>query len=139
MQHTDNKEEVISQEIPNSIPVSRQNPEDEAFMAKLLACIDANIGNSDAGVDDLADAVAMSRSSLTRRTKSLLGVTPSDLLREARMKLACRMLKEHSHHTISEVAYSCGFSDPKYFAKCFKTSVGMSPKQYSQGSTEDKN
>ncbi|MCI5571100.1 MAG: helix-turn-helix domain-containing protein, partial [Prevotella sp.] len=139
VQHTDNKEEVISQEIPNSIPVSRQNPEDEAFMAKLLACIDANIGNSDAGVDDLADAVAMSRSSLTRRTKSLLGVTPSDLLREARMKLACRMLKEHSHHTISEVAYSCGFSDPKYFAKCFKTSVGMSPKQYSQGSTEDKN
>ena len=139
VQHTDNKEEVITQEIPNSIPVSRQNPEDEAFMAKLLACIDANIGNSDAGVDDLADAVAMSRSSLTRRTKSLLGVTPSDLLREARMKLACRMLKEHSHHTISEVAYSCGFSDPKYFAKCFKTSVGMSPKQYSQGSTEDKN
>lgn len=137
VQQTDNKEEVITQEIPNSIPISRQNPEDEAFMAKLLAAVDANIGNSDAGVDDLAEAVAMSRSSLTRRTKNLLGITPSDLLREARMKLACSLLREHNHHTISEVAYSCGFSDPKYFAKCFKVSVGMSPKQYSQGIDDD--
>lgn len=137
VQQTDNKEEVITQEIPNSIPISRQNPEDEAFMAKLLAAVDANIGNSDAGVDDLAEAVAMSRSSLTRRTKNLLGITPSDLLREARMKLACSLLREHNHHTISEVAYSCGFSDPKYFAKCFKASVGMSPKQYSQGIDDD--
>ena len=130
VQDNEDKEEIITQEIPYSIPASRQNPEDEAFMAKLLTYVDKNISNSDASVDDMAEAVAMSRSSLTRKTKQLLGITPAELLREARMKHACQLLKENTHRTTSEVAYACGFSDPKYFAKCFKSSVGVSPKSY---------
>ncbi len=130
VQETENKEEIISQEIPYSIPASKQNPEDDAFMAKILTYVEKNIPNSDASVEDMADAVAMSRSSLTRKTKHLLGITPAELLREARMKHACQLLGDNTHRTTSEVAYACGFSDPKYFAKCFRASVGVSPKNY---------
>lgn len=28
--------------------------------------------------------------------------------------------------SISEVAYKCGFSDPKYFSRCFKKTMGCS-------------
>jgi YesN/AraC family two-component response regulator len=31
---------------------------------------------------------------------------------------------------ISEVAYAVGFTDPKYFTKCFKKETGMTPTEY---------
>lgn len=31
---------------------------------------------------------------------------------------------------ISEVAYNIGFNDPKYFSRCFKRIVGVSPSKY---------
>jgi AraC-like DNA-binding protein len=60
--------------------------------------------------------------------KSLLGVTPLEFIREARIRKACQMLKEGA--SINDVAYSCGFSDPKYFAKCFKADMEMTPTEY---------
>ena len=32
--------------------------------------------------------------------------------------------------SIAEVAYECGFSNPKYFATCFKEDFGVTPKEY---------
>ena len=98
-------------------------------MRRLLSFVEENLGNSSIGVDDMASATATSRSSLNRKTKSLLGVTPADFLREARMKRACQQLQNTSNG-VNDIAYSCGFSDPKYFSKCFKVSIGMSPSEY---------
>lgn len=102
---------------------------DEAFMNRLLQFVENNIGNSSIGVDDIADATAMSRSSLARKMKQLLGITPADFLKEARIKRAKNLLTTTAYST-SDIAYSCGFSDPKYFSKCFKASTGKTPKEY---------
>ena len=61
--------------------------------------------------------------------KQLLGVTPADFLKEARMKRAQQLLAS-TMRGVNEIAYGCGFSDPKYFSKCFKSTVGMSPSEY---------
>lgn len=106
----------------------RLSEEDEAFMQKMTDFIEKNIANSDITINDIAVATAVSRSGLNRRMKQLLGVTPADFLKEARMKRAVKMLKETSA-PISEIAYSCGFSDPKYFAKCIKASTGSTPSE----------
>ena len=45
------------------------------------------------------------------------------------MKQACRMLTEHEL-SISEIAYALGFTNPKYFTKCFKEEFGMTPTEY---------
>lgn len=103
--------------------------EDNAFMQRLLTFVDENLGNSEIGVDDIAAATATSRSSLNRKTKSLLGVTPADFLKEARIKRACQQLAQ-TKRSVNDIAYSCGYSDPKYFSKCFKASMGMSPSEY---------
>ena len=58
-----------------------------------------------------------------------MGITPLDLLREARIKRACQLLTT-TELTVSEVAYRCGFTDPKYFSRCFKSSVGQSPSDF---------
>lgn len=56
-------------------------------------------------------------------------MTPADFLREARMKKASRLLLT-TGDSINDIAYSCGFSDAKYFSKCFKASRGLSPSEY---------
>ena len=32
--------------------------------------------------------------------------------------------------SITDVCYTCGFSDPNYFARIFKKKVGCSPSEY---------
>ena len=103
-------------------------PEDEAFMQRAMKFIEEHIGDSDINIGDMADATATSRSGLNRKMKSLLGVTPLDFIREARIRKACKMLESGS--SVNDVAYSCGFADPKYFGKCFKAEMGMTPTEY---------
>ncbi len=107
-------------------------PEDDAMMKRLMSFIEENIDNSDLRIADLASAAATSPSGLQRKVKQAMGITPQDLLREARIKHACLLLTT-TDKTIAEVAYSCGFSDPKYFSRCFKTSIGKSPTEYKTG------
>jgi len=63
-----------------------------------------------------------------------LGVTPLDFIREARIRKACQLLKEGG--TVNDVAYKCGFSDPKYFSKCFRQTMGISPTEYRINNSE---
>ena len=110
-------------------PTPIVNEEDDAFMQRLMEFIEENMGDSGIGVDEMASATATSRSSLNRKMKQLLGVTPADFLKEARIKRACQLLAT-TMRGVNEIAYGCGFSDPKYFSKCFKAAVGMSPTEY---------
>ena len=101
----------------------------DPMLERVMQFIDENIGNSDIGVGDMAAAAATSRSGLQRKLKQAMGITPQDLLREARIKRACQLLRT-SNKTIAEVAYACGFSDPKYFSRSFRQSTGKSPTEY---------
>lgn len=102
---------------------------DAAFMSRVMAFVEAHIGDADVNIGDMADAAATSRSGLNRKMKSLVGLTPADFLREARIKRACQLLKA-TDDPVSDIAYRCGFTDPKYFSKSFKNSMGVSPTEY---------
>ena len=106
---------------------------DDPTMQRVMQFIEQNISNSDATVGDMAAAAATSRSGLQRKLKQAMGITPQDLLREARIKHACQLLRQ-TDKSIAEVAYACGFADPKYFSRCFKQSAGMSPTEYKNAS-----
>lgn len=109
-----------------------QKPDDVAFLDKVRRYIRENIGNSEANVDDMGEAVAASRSTLNRRLRSLMGVTAAQLLNEARMQHAEELLRSNSEQQlpISDVAQACGFSDKYYFQRVFKTKFGVTPSEY---------
>lgn len=109
---------------PHSLSVLEQQ-----FMQRLLNYVEQNISNCNASLADMAEATATSKSSLTRKTHQLLGVTPADFLKEARLKRASQLLLTTSQ-TLTEIALACGFSDPKYFSKCFKASTGKTPTEF---------
>lgn len=126
---SEKKEPESDHQQPESISapsIPESSSEDEELMRKLIEYIEKNLGNSDITIDDMAYAVAVSRSGLHRKMKHLLGTSPMEFLREARIRKSIQMLKE-SNKSVSEIAYECGFSDPKYFSKCFKTSTGQTP------------
>lgn len=123
-----NQEKTGAHESEIQSTKSNIKPEDEAFMQRAMKFIEEHLGDADVNIGDMADATATSRSGLNRKMKSLLGVTPLDFIHEARIRKACQMLK--AGMPVIDVAYNCGFSDPKYFGKCFKAAMGMTPTEY---------
>lgn len=115
-----------------SVSPSREDKSEvslDPMLQRVMQFVEENISNSEAGVGDMAAAAAVSRSGLQRKVKQTMGITPQDLLREARIKRACQLLRQ-TDKTVAEVAYACGFSDPKYFSRSFKQSTGLSPTEY---------
>ncbi|MDR2130804.1 MAG: response regulator [Odoribacteraceae bacterium] len=102
---------------------------DEKFMGNVIRCIEEQLPDPDFDIESLAAAVSMSKSSLYRKIKSMTSLSPHEFIRNVKLKHACRLLKEKSV-TIAEVAYAVGFSNPKYFAACFKAEFGVTPTDY---------
>ncbi|MDE6390864.1 MAG: helix-turn-helix transcriptional regulator, partial [Duncaniella sp.] len=89
----------------------------------------ANISNPDMVVEDIARHMGMSRTALYSMMKGVAEVTPVDFIKQVRIKQALLLL-DKGGKSISEVAYAVGFSDPKYFSRCFKAEMDMTPTQY---------
>ncbi len=103
--------------------------QNDEFIKKVVMHIEQHIGDSDIDIDTMAQELAVSRSQLNHKLKHILGVTPSEMIREARIRHACTLLEDNTR-SINDIAYACGFTDPKYFSKCFKASTGYSPTNY---------
>lgn len=123
------QKEEIRKEHHELIKKTNSKALDDDFMKALREYIDTNMSNSELNLDSMADAMSMSVSALRRRTKAILGVSPNDLLRQSRIAKACELLKD-TKTPVANVAYTCGFSDPKYFSRIFKTVMGMTPSEY---------
>ena len=103
--------------------------DDSEWISNLNAIIRKNLTNEDFSVDQLAKEMAVSRSSLQRKLKGLLGTTPNDYIKLIRLKTAAQMLQSGSYR-INEVCYMVGFSNLSYFTRCFTSQFGIRPKDY---------
>ncbi len=102
---------------------------DGEFMRRLAEAINSRLENSNLDVNELADAMAMSRATLYRKVRSVSELTPNDFIRLCRLKKAAQLLMEKEYN-INEVSYIVGFSSPSYFSKCFYKQFGVLPKDY---------
>ena len=102
---------------------------DELFLRSMRNLVTQNIQNPDFNIDDLAAGLGMSRSSLNRKVKGILDMTPVDYIRVERLKKAALLLRE-GECRVSEVCYLTGFNTPSYFSRCFQKQFGVLPKDY---------
>ena len=112
--------------IPQNIKISEI---DQDFLEKFVRLVEENIDNPELSGDWLAYELGMSKGNLYKKLKSLTGLTVNIYIRTIRLKIAARILKQ-GQYNISEVAYSVGFDNPKYFSTCFSDLFSMSPKEY---------
>jgi YesN/AraC family two-component response regulator len=101
---------------------------DQEFLKKVTALILKNL-DEEFNVDDLCAEMGMSRSSLYNKVKALTGHSPSEFVRQVRLKEAATMLRSQKY-TVAEVSDHMGYSDPKYFTDVFKKHYGITPSAY---------
>ena len=99
---------------------------DDRFLQDAFRVIKDNLDNEYFGVEDLVRALGFSRSQLHRKLKALLNKSANQLIVEIRLNEAHRMLKQKVG-SVSEVAYSVGYSNLSYFTKSFKQQFGVLP------------
>jgi len=80
-------------------------------------------------LDTLAHYSQLSKFHFSKKFKELTDSSPIQHFINMKMQRACFQL-DNSGQTIKEISESLGYSDPYYFSRLFKKSVGMSPKQY---------
>lgn len=103
-----------------------RNEQDKDFLDNLEAKIIENVENNSFSVHDLSNSFGMSRTSLYMKLKNLVDLSPQDFIIHTKLKHAKNLLIK-GHLSIKEVAYSAGFSNPKYFSTSFKKFYKVTP------------
>ncbi|MBQ7512550.1 MAG: helix-turn-helix domain-containing protein [Prevotella sp.] len=132
-QLVEQQSQMVSEPEPKRKEYRLEEPQivdaDEQMMNRLMDFIQKHIGDESLKIEDMAEAVGLGRTVFYGKIKELVGMSPSDFLRQVRMQRAQQLVAK-SKLTFSEIAYSVGFTDPKYFTKCFKKHTSMTPSEY---------
>ena len=99
---------------------------DRKLVDKVTAFIEEHIIESELSVEQIAEAMGMSRTNIYRRMVAATGHTPSEFIKIVRLRHAERLLMQ-SGLTISEICYEVGFTSPRYFSKCYRDFYGYVP------------
>lgn len=105
-------------------------PVDEQFLRQLIETIESHMADEQFDVYSLGDKMNLSKSTLYRKTKVLLNLSPSELIKNIRLKHAYQLMEKDQRITVSEVAFAVGFADPRYFSTCFKSEFGITPTDF---------
>ncbi len=105
-------------------------PEDieHVFLVQVRAVLEEHFADPDFGVEELAQALHLSRSQALRKIKALTGSTPVVLIRDFRLAKA-RVELDRGGYTVAQVAYDCGFSTPNYFSDVYLQAYGHRPSE----------
>lgn len=80
----------------------------------------------------LARQAEVSLDRVERLFQRIFGITPREMLLQARLDAARGLLENAPQLSVAAIAASCGYSDHSAFARQFKATTGMTPSQYRQ-------
>ena len=106
---------------------SRDN-DDSKLIQQIKQLVDAEYG-SDLSLSDVADKVHLSPAYVSYIFKKETGQTLIKYITDIRMERARKLLEE-GHMKVLQIAKVCGYENPSYFNRMFKSYYGVTPKQY---------
>lgn len=101
----------------------------EQHLKVMLRWIQEHLSRDGMSVSNIAEAAHLSVRECQRVFIRCLHYTPMEYVRLQRLHRASELLSGSSR-SITEIAMACGFSSSAYFAKLFRESVGMSPREF---------
>jgi DNA-binding response OmpR family regulator len=102
----------------------------DIFLTRAYEELDRRLDDTTFGVDQLAEVLHISRSSLHRKMKSITGLSTGEVIRNYRLRHAAGLLLQGFNS--QEAAYQSGFGSPAYFSKSFKDVYGLTPTEYAR-------
>jgi AraC-like DNA-binding protein len=124
----------LSDEVVNARPLSQKsftltatspNADEISHAVSLLT----DHFQEDLTVDDICQAVGLSRATLSRCFRKYTGRSLIDFLNSVRIDHACRLLIETSE-SIGDIAFQSGFSNLSHFNRQFRRTIGHPPREY---------
>jgi len=117
---------------PDTIDVS---PLDKKFIEQLHRVLEKYISDEGINVEHLSKKMDISRVTLNKKIQALTGESATEFIRSFRLKRAMQLLKENFGNVL-EVSQEVGFSNPSYFARCFKEMFHILPSEVKVESVE---
>lgn len=102
---------------------------DEQMLQKAMHIVKAHLSDTSFTADDLARELGMARTNVYKKLQFITGKTPAAFIRTIRLKHGRQMLEHDPKLFVSQVAYECGFANPKLFSRYFKEEFGIYPKE----------
>lgn len=112
------------------------SPDDE-FLSRALDLVYEHLQDDSYDREALAADIGASPSTLYNKLRSITGMNVSSFIRDIRMKEARRIAEADPRIRVSDLAYSVGFHDPRYFSTCFKKQFGIQPKEFLESLLEE--
>lgn len=107
-----------------------------SFKKNFSAAVDVLMDNNELNVQELAEKLSMSISTLERWTIKYYNSTPQKFIIRSRLIKAEMMLRQNLG-SIKDIAYTSGFNSEPYFCACFKKEYGKSPLAFKKSVVED--
>ncbi|WP_055434638.1 response regulator [Lacinutrix algicola] len=105
--------------------VKNLNAYADKFNTKITTYINSNINSPLLTVDGIAEYMKISRSTLNRKVKSILGQTVSQLIQEARLEKARNLRAEDPFATKKQIAEAVGITNTTYLFDKLKERYGV--------------
>ncbi|WP_299365441.1 AraC family transcriptional regulator [Winogradskyella sp.] len=107
------------------------NKDHHILLNKINKLLELHLQDGDYGVAELAKSLNMSRTHLYRKVKEITEKSPLSYIMIFKLELAKQLLKDTKQDlSVTEVAYSCGFSDKGHFSRSFKKYFGITPSSF---------
>lgn len=101
---------------------------DDRFMARIDSLLMQKLSDENFNIDELAKALAMSRSAFYRKCNQKMEMSPAEYITRFKLQQAKSLL--HKDMTIAEVAAHIGYADSSAFGRIFKKHYKLSPSVY---------
>jgi len=109
--------------------MSRLSPYDQKFLRDVRAYIVDHLEAENIRMEDVAQSMRISHSTLYRKIKALTGLSGAEYIRKVRILHSAELMYDE-HCNVSEAAYRCGFSNLTYFRSAFRDEFGVNPSEY---------
>ena len=93
--------------------------------------VQQNMSRGSINLEEMASAMGMSTKPFFQKVRDITGKTPSEVVRDLRLKHACVLL-QRTNINMSELASNVGFATGEHFITIFKDRFGISPTEYRQ-------
>jgi PAS domain S-box-containing protein len=100
-----------------------------ATLSRATAYLEKHCDDSELSPASLAEKAEMSSTRFARLVKRVFQLTPGQLITQARIQLASRLLQE-SGDSVAEIALACGYCDHSAFTRAFREATGVTPSQF---------
>jgi len=124
----------VRKEAPPKVEIepahTAMDSQQDQFLQAAKKAVEAAMEDSEFSVEQLSQALYVSRVTLYKKLVAITGKTPIEFIRTLRVKKAAEYLQKGMN--VAQAAYEVGYNNPKNFTKHFKQTFGMLPSDYSR-------